>query len=302
MYKALRALFTASLLILLPGNGWSHIDVAGAPFPIFELDDAALAIIDVRDGSIADWDYLFEPGLYITDFYMDPHSIKALDFRIWLGWTRTGRGNHVYLAIERIDEGYINEYEGGDIRQIWQYDSIEFMVDGDHSGGQYGGWASDQYDTEEELRRIDNATAQQYVAIAESPDDLHMGYLGAGTGWVIYPPYGDAGGAAWGKDPNTSVIEMYVTPFDDLIWNDPEGSVVSTLEPDRIIGFHISVADFDVEPRAYTAFYTLSGMGATFRYAERFVDGILIGAEAPPTRPTAVRASSWADIKASFAP
>ena len=195
---------------------------------------------------------------------------------------------------------YINEYEGGDIRQIWQYDNIEFMIDGDHSGGQFGGWRADQH-TEEELRLLDNATAQYYIAIAESPDGIHFGYLGAGNGWVNRPPYGDAGGGAWGRDPNTSVIEMYLTPFDNCIWNDPEGSVVSTLEPGRIIGFSMNVSDFDTEPRAYRAFATLAGSAVTWRDASRFLDGILLAADPDNSSPTAVQTTTWADIKASFA-
>ena len=293
-----------TFVLAIPEPTPAHIDVFGSPFPIYELTEAELALIDVRDGSIAAWKSLFPPTLYAHEFHWHPevglgrgYDPGALDFHIWLGWTPAERGNHVYLAIERVDDVYINEYEGGDPGRIWQYDSVEFMIDGDHSGGQYRGWPDLCW---EDLRRIDNAQAQHYVAIAESPDDTHLGYLGAGTGWVIHPPYGDAGGAAWGTDPNISVIEMYVTPFDDCIWNDPEGSVVSTLEKGRIIGFHISVPDFDLEPRAYSAHATLSGQGATFKYAERFVDGLLVGAP-PGTPPTSVPASSWADIKASFA-
>ena len=308
MKRTVVSLLTLALVFAFAGGALAHIDVEGSPFLWFELTDEELAIINVRDGSIEDWDSLFEPSLYAPDFYADPdvgqglpYDPAILDYRIWLGWTRAGRGNHLYLAIERIDAVYVNEYEGGAPGQIWQYDSIEFMVDGDHSGGQYGGWEPEFYDTEEELLLIDNAQAQQYVAIAVTPDDQHIGYLGAGTGWVIRPPFADAGGAAWGADPNISVIEMYVTPFDNCIWNDPDNSVVSTLEPDRIIGFQISVPDFDVEPRAYTAFHTLSGQGATFKYAERFVDGVLVGADIDPTDPTAVQSSSWADIKSSFA-
>lgn len=67
----------------------------------------------------------------------------------------------------------------------------------------------------------------------------------------------------------------------------------------RIIGFSISVADFDVEPRVHRIFYMLS-IGATFKYAQLFVDGVLLEAD-PDSSPTAVQTTTWADIKASFA-
>jgi hypothetical protein len=302
MKRNVVGLLALALVVAFSGGALAHIDVAGSPFLLFELTDAELAAIDIKDGSVADWEALFDPSLVATDFYADPtvgdgaqYDPNDLDFRVWLGWTRATRGNHVYLALERVDDVHINEYEGGSPGALWQHDSIEFMLDGDHTGGQYGGWGADQYDSEEELKLINNAQAQQNLAISSSPDGILAGYLGQGTGWVNLPPYMDAGGSEVGTSPTIATIEMYCTPFDNCIWNDPEGSTMSTLVPDRIVGFQISIPDFDVEPRVYHAFHTLSGQAQTFKYAERFVDGILVGADI-----TAVQSSSWADIKSSF--
>jgi hypothetical protein len=305
MRKSLCGLFAAALVVGLTANAQAHIDVAGAPFLLFEMGDADLAAIDIKDGTLSDWDSQFGvPSLVATDFYADPtvgdgaqYDPNDLDFRIYLGWTRQNRGNHIFVAIERVDDVYINEYEGGNPGSLWTQDAIEFMVDGDHTGGQYGGWPSADY-TAEELLLINNQQAQQYEGIPESPDGLLVGYLGAGTTWVNLPPYADGGGAAVGTSPTVSVVEWYLTPYDNLIWNDPAGSVQSTLIPDKIIGFQISVPDFDTEPRAYHAFHTLSGQAETFRYAERFVDGILVGSDDVSS---AVESSSWAQIKGSFA-
>jgi hypothetical protein len=298
------SLLALVMLLAFAGGALAHIDVDGSPFLLFELTDAELASIDINDGSVADWDALFDPNLVATDFFADPgvgdgaqYDPNDLDFRIWFGWTRQGRGNHLHFAIERVDDVYMNEYAGGSPGSLWQHDSVEFMVDGDHTGGQYGGWGADQYDSEEEAKLIDNAQAQQYLCTPTSPDGYNAGYLGDGTGWVNAPPYCDAGGDAVGTSPNIAVIEFYCTPFDNAIWNDPEGSVISPLEPDKIIGFQISVPDFDVAPGTYHAFHTLSGQGETFKYAERFVDGILVGGEGIVS---AVESSSWADIKSSF--
>jgi hypothetical protein len=304
MRKSLCGLFAAALVVCVTGKAQAHIDVAGSPFLWFELTDADLAAIDIHDGNMDDWDAQFgTPSLVATDFYADPtvgdgaqYDPNDLDFHIYLGWTRAARGNHMYLAIQRVDDVYINEYEGGNPGDLWRHDAVEFMLDGDHTGGQYGGWDASQY-TEEELKLINNEQAQQYEGIPESPDGQLVGYLGAGTEWVNVLPYADGGGSAVGTSPTVSTIEFFVTPFDDLIWNDPAGSVQSTLEPDRIVGFQISVPDFDVAPSQYHAFFTLSGQAETFRYAERFVDGILVGGD----NGTAVEQSSWAQIKASFA-
>lgn len=304
MRKSLFGLLAAAFVVTMAGNAQAHIEVDGSPFLLFEMTDAELGAIDIRDGSLDDWDAQFGvPSLVATDFFADPtvgdgaqYDPNDLDFRIYLGWTRASRGNHIYVALERVDNVYINEYEGGNPGSLWTQDSIEFMVDGDHTGGQYGGWAAADY-SEEELKLINNGQAQQYLGIPESPDGQVVGYLGAGTAWVNLPPYADGGGAAVGTNPTVSVVEWFLTPFDNCIWNDPQGSVQSSLTPDKIIGFQISIPDFDTEPRAYHAFHTLSGQAETFRYAERFVDGILVGADVG----TAVEQSSWAEIKSSFA-
>ena len=63
------------------------------------------------------------------------------------------------------------------------------------------------------------------------------------------------------------------------------------------MSFQISVPDFDTEPSDYKAFHTLTGQAATWRYAERFADGRLVGAGGEVT---AVENDSWGRIKASF--
>jgi len=134
-----------------------------------------------------------------------------------------------------------------------------------------------------------------YVAIADTPDGRHVGYQGAGAEWVNALPYADGGGGSVGEGPTTSIFEFYVTPFDDLIWNSPDDSQATNLVDGGIIGFQISVPDFDIEPSNYRAFHTLTGQAATWRYAERFADGRLVGAGGG----TAVESDSWGRIKAS---
>ena len=267
------------LLCIVP----SYAHIGDKIYPIYEMDPSR---IDLRDVSIADWeDYVGLPSLVATDFYQDPtvgegaqYDPTDLDYRIWLGWSVQGTGR-LYVAMERIDNVYVNKYHGGDFGQFWRFDSIEFMVDGDHTGGDYTGFA-DQNWTDDEKLLNNNRTAQQYVAIADTPDGRHVGYLGAGAEWVNAPPYADGGGGSVGEGPTTSIFEFYVTPFDDLIYNDPDGStptdLTEALAGEKIIGFQITVPDFDVEPSAYRAFHTLTGQAATWRYAWRFADARLI--------------------------
>ena len=48
-----------------------------------------------------------------------------------------------------------------------------------------------------------------------------------------------------GEEPVISVIELYVTPFDRLVYDDIDGSVASDLTAGKVIGFGIVVHDND---------------------------------------------------------
>jgi hypothetical protein len=295
MRKILLSLLTVGFIA---GSSSAHI--GDNVYLLFEIPAADIADIDLTDVSVADWeDVIGDPALVTTDFYQDPtvgegaqYDPADLDYRIWLGYN--GAASHVYMGMERVDNVYVNEYAGGDLGQLWRHDAIEFMLDGDHTGGDYTGSADENW-TDEEKKLNGNRTAQQYVAIGDTPDGRHVGYQGGGSEWVNALPYADGGGGSVGEGPTTTIFEFFVTPFDDLIWNAPGDSKATDLSDGKVIGFQISVPDFDVAPSEYRAFHTLTGQAATWRYAERFADGRLVGAGGG----TAVEADSWGRIKAS---
>jgi len=299
MRKSLLALIAIGLVCSLTGGASAHI--GENVYLIFEIPESDAADLDLRDVSVADWeDVVGDPMFTPLDLYQDPtvgdgaqYDPADLDYRIWLGYN--GNLGTMWMGMERIDNVYINEYTGGDLGSLWQHDAIEFMLDGDHTGGDYTGSADENW-TDEEKTLNGNRTAQQYVAIADTPDGRHVGYQGAGADWVNALPYADGGGGSIGEGPTTNIIEFFVTPFDDLIWNSPDDSVQSDLSDGNIIGFQISAQDFDTAPTEYRAFHTVSGQAATWRYAERFVDGRLVGAGGA----TAVEDDSWGRIKASL--
>ena len=242
----------------------------------------------------------FAPQLSVGDDGVDPADLA---YRIFLAWH--DKGNHLYAAIERVDDAYINTYPGGDPGRLFEFDGIELMVDGDHSGGRYARFGV----SDEEEKDLKNFQAQQYFAIAESPDNNTLGYAGFGTDWAVFPPFADAGGYSDGREsPNTSIIELYVTPWDELDWRGPDTSKSSDLAPGEIIGIQVTVPDFDrgcfscVSP-SYDGFFTLSGVTGTFSQADGFVDAELVPcskgdcSQAPST---IVEVDTWARIKASF--
>ena len=280
--------------------------IGGLVFPLFEIPTGDLP--DLHDGTLEDWEDVL-PGTSLDHNDFAPLNVsdgaginpEDLAYRAFMAWHSASQT--LLMAIERVDDVYVNTYEGGDLTGLWRFDSIEFMVDGDHTGGAYNAFSADEY-TEDERKLLTNFQAQQYVAIAESPDGRTLGYQGSGQGWVTLPPWADAGGFASGESPNTSVIELQVTAWDELNWQGPELSRRSNLVAGGIIGFQISVPDFDTEAGAYHGFHTLSGQPNTWRLAENFVDGELVGCDigdcgSAPT-PTAVAEYSWGRIKAGL--
>ncbi len=291
-------------------------------YPFVELTDADLAQIDVTDGSIDEWvDLLGEPTLTPLDFQTHPdkapYNPADMDYRVWLAWH--GATQRIYGAVERSDDIYVNNYEyDGTIRssciQMPQHDSyVDFRVDGDASGGEYLFMpiiiVGAPFD--EERRLLMNQHAQSYRVLGDivggGPHvSLWTQSLYGDEDWFNLPPYAEGGGASFGEHPTFSVTEFYVTPFDRLIWNSPEESVVSALSPGTLIGFSLTILDHDdaeIQPEGYhfiTHFITEEDYSsAIFRNADNFVRGLLVGpgGELPDS---AVESVTWSRIKATL--
>ena len=109
---------------------------------VFEITDDMLELINVKDGSIEEWEELFEPSLTALDFHasiLDSETLdwervsydpSDLDFRMWLGWNATE--NRLYGSLQAADD-----YHAVREKILQRQDAMYFGVDGDHSGGTY---------------------------------------------------------------------------------------------------------------------------------------------------------------------
>ncbi len=307
-------IFLLALAPLLGINSVTHAHIGDEIYPFYELLDEDLDRINLTDGSVEDWyDVLGEPSLTGADFYYPYSSYDPTncDNRFWLGWHR--RSGTLWVAMERFDDIYFNNYageivEGMILPTMHFWDSyFSFMVDGDHSGGRYWfSFNSCEGCTVEEAKVLNNRQAQHWMAIAEAADGQHVGYVGASE-WAVREPYAAAGGGVLGATPATTVTELKVTPFDDLIYNDEAASVASELYPGKIIGFTIHTTDNDAteysDGMGPSRRQRLSGNGWATRFADLFVDGVLVGAGEDASRyddVSAVEPSSWGRIKAAL--
>ena len=273
-------------------------------YPVFELTDEMRKKIDVKDGSVEDWLEVFgEPTLTPLDFLTAPWASKydpsSFDFRVWLAWHHSG--NHLFVAAEMVDDFVYapstvrNFVSGQGVSQADLF--VWFFVDGDKSGGSL---------------TIDNSLglthpmqqAQYYTAFPgtySNDNNLSLSKVSSLTNWVHHPPYADGGGALVDSQPSFGVVEFYITPFDRLIWDDQENSIITDLFPGKTIGFALELIDVDENKNEFETIHGIFGPDSEWDFwnSDLWAQGILLGTETPVAN-SAVNSASWAQIKTSL--
>ncbi|NKB67605.1 MAG: hypothetical protein GKR89_11120 [Candidatus Latescibacteria bacterium] len=290
-----------SMAPLYPG----HAHQGARLFPIVELSDADLASIDLHDGSVDDWlAVLGEAPMTALDFHaFGGYDPADLDFRVWLAWHDAT--DRLYVAVERADDIYANAFNRGASGAFMSlHDSmVDIWVDSDggrdesrESSGRISDWESF-------LLRY-SRDSQWYAALAETFDggpNVQMvnynGALPAGENWYELSPFAEAGGGRLGESPTLSVTEVYITPFDLFVWDNPDESLISDLHPGKVINIRINISD-------YEGILDQSGsypQDSFFRLEESgWSDGILLGQGGELPDISAVEENTWGRIKASF--
>ncbi len=152
--------------------------------------------------------------------------------------------------------------------------------------------------------------AQVYFAVAknyENDSNLTLQWLSGEAPWITYLPYANGGGSILDNRPIFYVVEFYITPFDRLIWDAPEQSLVTDLSPGRTMGFSMSMTDKDEDPGRGQFLpdrsHALNGPDASWENlswtSDLWADGILLGAGGRIDG-TAVESITWGRIKASL--
>ncbi len=277
-------------------------------FPILQLTDRDVAEIDVTDGSVGDWEYIFgEPTLTPLDFAITTigsYDPADMDFRIWLAWHDAT--DRIFFAMERVDDVYVNEFDREDewMSLMSIHDSsVMFAVDGDHSGGELLPPRSSR----ENMLPYE---AQLYQALGEVFDEglqvlLFPRSNHVSPDWFNRPPFAHGGGAVFGESPIFSVTEFYVTPYDLFVWTDPGDSDLSDLFAGKIIGFNIEVYDVDSQPEHWGTVHLLAGrtsdeLGLIGMSADDLADGVLMTPDGSSSDDSAVESVTWARIKAGL--
>ncbi|MBT7861797.1 MAG: hypothetical protein HN712_15860 [Gemmatimonadetes bacterium] len=266
-------------------------------YPFSEISDAELALLDLFDGSVEDWrrvmgpptltarrDFYGEDGLYF-DHNLGGRLLDPVDadWEVWFAWNETRQ--QLFITMELIDDDFQSTFAGGIFLGAWRNDYMGFVVDGDHSGGQFFFWRSE--DADKPL----HVTAQHYQATPDAPDGIDVGMGGfPSLHWAHRPPFAD--GQVTVNVGGPTVYEFSVTAFDSLVYDSPGESIVSQLRPGGVIGFHFEFTDHDAGQPQLT-FVLGPGFGGT--NADDMKDAILL----PHAQRTDVAPSAWGDVKLS---
>ena len=136
-------------------TAWPHMTVAQSDATearpkVGSLDDAVYGVphvyagqLDLHDGSIEDWYALgLSPNFTGADLVPTAASGTGarmsppdLSVTVFLAWSQ--HPPRLYAAIQSSDDVYVNAYDGAQAHEMWRYDGVQLMVDGDHSGGEY---------------------------------------------------------------------------------------------------------------------------------------------------------------------
>ena len=279
----------AAGLCLLAENNAANGHAGDRVFPVYQITEEVLDVIDVNDGSTHEWPELFEPTATALDFNIiigESYDPFDLDFRLWMAWLPSP--SRIYVALTVLDDIAVNRGE----RDFDIPDMVYFYVDADHSGGE----------PDAEWR-----DAQLYNSWPGIPE---RGFVIVGEEWPPtsgeWPaafPYGEGDGVFFGENPFFWHVEFYITPFDALD-EEPDDSIITELVLRETIGFAFMLWDRDDDEDLTAHYLPRIEDKDSWEYGgipDFFADGILLGAERVGDEASSVvQSDSWGRIKASM--
>ena len=122
---------------------------------------------------------------------------------------------------------------------------IGLEIDGDHSGGVYVVLEEEDQGSKSLWQGVQLFSGGPFSYLRKPAVNMLSTVPPEECCWFSEAPFADVGGAAYGENPTVWVTEMYVTPFDRLVPESRDETVISKLRPDGLIGLRVTVFDDD---------------------------------------------------------
>jgi hypothetical protein len=290
------------MMFVMSAGLWAHFPNA----EFFAVGFTAAGVPTI-DGDLSDWDLVPEEYWVTmendfeetrrgvgTDFDFDDLNMKLI-----IGWAPSTNRIYSYLW---VSDNIMQSDKRAETARFNYDDESHFVVDADHSGGPiYGAWNDLP---EDEWRRLEATTAQLYSTIVP-PIDGYWSWIYQGQWWLTQSGQGsccaDLLQIGWqmnGQQGGTGVwhFEHMVTPWEHLDFDGQENSTIFTLAEGGTIGIGYLWKDYD-NSDIYEGSFDFPKNHDVWLNADLMADFELL---APDEGLTAVEASSWGRIKATF--
>jgi len=298
----------------LVASAWAHVP-EGQALTAFQWP---AGLEPTLDGDLSEWSIVPEDYEVtfdqMTEFNGErPADFSNLNFRAIVSYSVDT--NRLYFMMERFDNLWdrdgVGERAGGD-------DSWEMHIDGDHSGDQMAFSAAEIADEDERTLakgRWSQSYHTRFPSLGDTGRESWSWFWMSKAEWHDDLPWSDYGfrlDGEIGAGEVTAYMEVMRTPFDDFLWNDPNGSVVHQFVEGDITGLGWALFDSDL-PGAdggvgqggaeHSGQWTLSGAADVWKTTASATDFLLAPVDPRvdfSQVPTAVEAETWGRIKSAF--
>ncbi len=285
-------------------SAWGHVP-EGQVLLAFQFPAGAEPTLD---GDLSEWavvpaDYWIGPEYYASPSGEKWTDLSSLNSKVIVGYSAST--DRLYMHHEVFDN-----FRKRDVSVLVAEanlpDSFEMNVDGDHGGED--SWYDPGAEPENGSRWAQNIHFRLPDIDPSSPNVNNEAtawawYWQSQATWTGELPWADNGyssdAAALNAADVTGHAEWMLTLWDDLQWDDPDGSVVHDMVEGDIIGLNWEITDYDNTENNDRDQWILNGEATVWKTSSVSTDFLLAPLEDVDFG-TAVEAESWGRIKAAF--
>ena len=281
-------------------SAWSHVP-EDQVLLAFQFPAGAEPTLD---GDLSEWavvpeDYWIGPEYYTSTTGEKWTDLSSLNSKIIVGYSASQ--DRLYMHYELFDNFRKRDVSGIESSPPPLPDTIELSVDGDHGGER--SWADEAEDRGRFAQNIHFRLPDIDPASVNNEETAWYWFWHSQATWAGNPPYADQGYTSDSVVLNaadvTSYAEWMMTLWDNLQWDDPDGSVVHDFVEGEIIGLNWMIGDYDNMDNNEAIQYVLNGEGTYWETSAVATDFLLAPLEEVDFG-TSVEAESWGRVKAAF--